>query len=67
MLKFAATSQGIQCKGFGHMDLVLGVEGCRHESAAGAQVQMRAAQFIILSPLGQPLGIPAVAWVGKLS
>ncbi|KAK3266474.1 hypothetical protein CYMTET_24903 [Cymbomonas tetramitiformis] len=28
---------------------------------------MRATQFIILSPLGQRLGILAVAWVGKLS
>ncbi|KAK3279617.1 hypothetical protein CYMTET_12509 [Cymbomonas tetramitiformis] len=54
LLKFAASSQGIQCKGFSHMDLVLGVEGCRRKS--GAQVRMRAAQFIILSPLGQPLG-----------
>ncbi|KAK3251844.1 hypothetical protein CYMTET_38837 [Cymbomonas tetramitiformis] len=39
----------------------------RRKSVADAQVWMRATQFIILSPLGQRLGILAVAWVGKLS
>ena len=37
-LKFVAPSQGIQCKGFSHMDLVLGVEGCKREPVAGVQV-----------------------------
>ncbi|KAK3273067.1 hypothetical protein CYMTET_18670 [Cymbomonas tetramitiformis] len=67
LLKFAATSQGNQCKGFSHVELVLGLECYRCKSVAGAQVWMRASQFIILSPLGQRLGILAVAWVGKLS
>ncbi|KAK3255679.1 hypothetical protein CYMTET_35154 [Cymbomonas tetramitiformis] len=39
----------------------------RRKSVADAQVWMRATQFIILSPLGQRLGILAVAWVDKLS
>ncbi|KAK3251628.1 hypothetical protein CYMTET_39030 [Cymbomonas tetramitiformis] len=34
----------------------------RRKSVADAQVWMRATQFIILSPLGQRLGILAVAW-----
>ena len=42
------------------MELVLGVGGFRRKSVAEAQ-------FIILSPLGRHLGIPAVAWVSKLS
>ncbi|KAK3268480.1 hypothetical protein CYMTET_23018 [Cymbomonas tetramitiformis] len=67
LLKFAATSQGNQRKGSSHGELVLGVEGYRRKSVADAQVWMRATQFIILSPLGQRLGILAVAWVGKLS
>ncbi|KAK3247889.1 hypothetical protein CYMTET_42627 [Cymbomonas tetramitiformis] len=36
-------------------------------TVAGAQDQMGAIQFIILSPLGQPLGILAVSWVSELS
>ena len=67
LLKFAATSQGNQRKGSSHGELVLGVEGYKRKSMADAQVWMRATQFIILSPLGQRLGILAVAWVGKLS
>ncbi|KAK3236266.1 hypothetical protein CYMTET_53585, partial [Cymbomonas tetramitiformis] len=43
------------------------VEGYRRKSVADVQVWMRATQFIILIPLGQRLGILAVAWVGKLS
>ncbi|KAK3263559.1 hypothetical protein CYMTET_27642 [Cymbomonas tetramitiformis] len=62
LLKFAATSQGNQRKGSSHGELVLGVEGYRRKSVADAQVWMRATQFIILSPLGQRLGILAVAW-----
>ncbi|KAK3233189.1 hypothetical protein CYMTET_56485 [Cymbomonas tetramitiformis] len=61
-LKFAATSQGNQRKGSSHGELVLGVEGYKRKSMADAQVWMRATQFIILSPLGQRLGILAVAW-----
>ena len=60
LLEFAAISQGIQCKGFSHVELVLGVGGFRRKSVAEAQ-------FIILSPLRQPLGILALSWVGKLS
>ncbi|KAK3283093.1 hypothetical protein CYMTET_9198 [Cymbomonas tetramitiformis] len=67
LLKFAATSQGNQRKGSTHGELVRGVEGYKRKSVADAQVWMRATQFIILSPLGQRLGILAVAWVGKLS
>ncbi|KAK3276043.1 hypothetical protein CYMTET_15858 [Cymbomonas tetramitiformis] len=67
LLKFAATSQGNRRKGSSHGELVLGVEGYKRKSMADAQVWMRATQFIILSPLGQRLGILAVAWVGKLS
>ena len=67
MLEFAATSQSIPCKGFSHTELVLEVGGYKRKSVADAQVWMRATQFIILSPLGQLLGILAVAWVGKLS
>ncbi|KAK3288055.1 hypothetical protein CYMTET_4449 [Cymbomonas tetramitiformis] len=61
-LKFAATSQGNQRKGSSHGELVQGVEGYRRKPVADAQVWMRATQFIILSPLGQRLGILAVAW-----
>ncbi|KAK3244007.1 hypothetical protein CYMTET_46368 [Cymbomonas tetramitiformis] len=64
LLKFAATSQGNQRKGSSHGELVGRVEGYRRKSVADAQVWMRAAQFIILSPLGQRLGILAVAWIG---
>ncbi|KAK3252907.1 hypothetical protein CYMTET_37813 [Cymbomonas tetramitiformis] len=67
LLKFAATSQGIQCKGFRHMELTLGAEGCRRKLVTSAQVQMRATQSIILSLSGQALGVPAVARVGRLS
>ncbi|KAK3258150.1 hypothetical protein CYMTET_32793, partial [Cymbomonas tetramitiformis] len=66
-VKFAVTSQGNQRKGSSHGELVLGVESYKRKSVADAQVWMRATQFIILSPLGQRLGILAVAWVGKLS
>ncbi|KAK3250800.1 hypothetical protein CYMTET_39834 [Cymbomonas tetramitiformis] len=62
LLKFAATSQGNQRKGSSHEELVRGVEGYRRKPVADAQVWMRATQFIILSPLGQRLGILAVAW-----
>ncbi|KAK3264306.1 hypothetical protein CYMTET_26947 [Cymbomonas tetramitiformis] len=34
----------------------------RRKSVAGATVRMRATHFIILSPLGHPLGILAAAW-----
>ncbi|KAK3238687.1 hypothetical protein CYMTET_51315 [Cymbomonas tetramitiformis] len=67
LVKFATTSQGNQRKGSSHGELVLEVEGYRRKSMADAQVWMGAIQFIILSPLGQRLGILAVAWVGKLS
>ncbi|KAK3249614.1 hypothetical protein CYMTET_40957 [Cymbomonas tetramitiformis] len=36
-LKFAASSQGVQCKGFSPMELVLGVKGYRRKSVAGVQ------------------------------
>ncbi|KAK3257956.1 hypothetical protein CYMTET_32975 [Cymbomonas tetramitiformis] len=39
--------------------------GYRRKSVAGAQARMRATHFIILSPLGQPLGILAVAWAAR--
>ncbi|KAK3273675.1 hypothetical protein CYMTET_18096 [Cymbomonas tetramitiformis] len=61
------SSQGNHSKGFSHVELVRGVEGYRRKSVVDAQVRMRATQFIILSPLRQPLDILAVAWVGKLS
>ncbi|KAK3252909.1 hypothetical protein CYMTET_37815 [Cymbomonas tetramitiformis] len=67
LLKFAAFSQGIQCKGFRHMELALGAEGCRRKLVTSAQVQMRATQSIILSLSGQALGVPAAARVGRLS
>ncbi|KAK3233741.1 hypothetical protein CYMTET_55985 [Cymbomonas tetramitiformis] len=38
VLKFAASSQGNQCKGFSHVELMLGVEGCRHKSVADTAV-----------------------------
>ncbi|KAK3274731.1 hypothetical protein CYMTET_17099 [Cymbomonas tetramitiformis] len=53
--------------GMGGTDEDDGGDVGRRKSVADAQVWMRAAQFIILSPLGQRLGILAVAWVGKLS
>ena len=67
MLKFAAFSQGIQYKGFRHMELALGAEGSRRKLVTSALVRMRAIQYIILSLSGQALGVPAVARVGRVS
>ncbi|KAK3246914.1 hypothetical protein CYMTET_43564 [Cymbomonas tetramitiformis] len=53
--------------GMGGTDEDDGGDVGRRKSVVYAQVWMRATQFIILSPLGQRLGILAVAWVGKLS
>ncbi|KAK3233070.1 hypothetical protein CYMTET_56608 [Cymbomonas tetramitiformis] len=50
--------------GMGGTDEDDGGDVGRRKSVADAQVWMRAAQFIILSPLGQRLGILAVAWIG---
>ncbi|KAK3262304.1 hypothetical protein CYMTET_28827 [Cymbomonas tetramitiformis] len=66
-LEIAVFSRGVQCKGFSPIELVQGVEGCKRGSVAGVQDQMGAIQYIILSPLAQPLGIPAVSWVCKFS
>ena len=62
LLKFAAFLQGIQYKGFGHMELALGADGCRRKLVTSALVQMRATQYNILSLSGQALGR-----VGRLS
>jgi hypothetical protein len=67
LLKFAAFSQGIQYKGFRHMELALGAEGCRRKLVTSALVWMGATQYFILSLSGQALGVPAVARVGRLS